>query len=223
MTSSRFRVLAAPLLLVFGAIATLPVLAQAPAAAEPFVAGTDYVLIEPAQPTSSGDKIEVLEVFGYSCIHCAHFAPQLNAWKKQQKEDVKVDYMPAVFGGIWVVYGRAYYAAQTMGVLDKTHDALFEALHTQKRQIGSLEDLGAWYGEHGVDAKEFLAAMESFNVNAKIAHAQEQVPKYGVEGTPSLIVNGKYRVMAPREGSYAKMLQITDFLVEKERATRKAG
>ena len=169
------------------------------------------------------DKIEVVEVFGYSCIHCAHLAPQLATWKKALPDDVKLDYMPAVFGGVWEVYGRAYYAAETMGVLANTHDALFEALHTEKRKIGSLDDLGTWYAEHGVDKAQFLAAMESFTVNTKIARAQEQVPRYGVDGTPSLIVNGKYRVVAPREGSFTKMLQITDWLIERERAAKKAG
>ena len=222
MLPSRLRTFAALLLLAIGAFAALPVLAQAPAAEE-FTSGKDYFPIEPAQPTSSGDKIEVLEVFGYSCIHCAHLAPQLAEWKKQQPADVQVDYMPAVFGGVWEVFGRAYYTAQTMGVLEKTHDALFVALHTDKVKIGSLDDLAGWYAQHGVDKAQFLATMESFAVNAKIAQAQQQVPRYDVDGTPSLIVNGKYRVVAPREGSFTKMLQITDWLVAKERAAKKAG
>lgn len=223
--TSRLRSFATPLLLAVAALLALPAAAQTPpaAGAEPFQAGRDYFPIEPAQPTSSGDQIEVIEVFGYSCIHCAHLAPQLAAWKKTLPSDVKLDYMPAVFGGIWEVYGRAYYTAQTMGVLEKTHDPLFEALHTEKRRIGSLDDLAAWYAEHGVDKAQFLATMESFAVNAKIAQAQAQVPRYGVDGTPSIIVEGKYRVVAPREGSFTKMLQITDWLIEKERAAKKAG
>ena len=230
MTSPRFRSFAAPLLLALGALAAMPVFAQAMAPSAPanddgapYQSGRDYFPIEPVQSTSSGEQIEVIEVFGYSCIHCAHLAPLLAEWKKTLPADVKLDYMPAVFGGIWEVYGRAYYAAETMGVLEKTHDLLFEALHTEKRKIGSLDDLGAWYAEHGVDKAQFLSTMESFTVNAKISQAQQQVPRYGVDGTPSLIVNGKYRVVAPREGSFTKMLQITDWLIERERAAKKAG
>ena len=225
----RLRSFAMPLLLAVSALVTLPAFAQAPATAAPaaggelYQAGRDYFPIEPAQPTSSGDKIEVLEIFGYSCIHCANLAPQLTTWKKTLGDDVHFDYMPAVFGGVWTVFGRAFYAAQTMGVLEKTHDPLFVALHTEKRQIGSLDDLGAWYAEHGVDKAQFLATMESFAVNGKIAHAQEAVPLYGVEGTPSMIVNGKYRVVSPREGGFTKMLEITDWLIARERAARKAG
>lgn len=229
MTLSRLRSFATPLLFALGALAAVPVFAQAAPQAEPandaapYQSGRDYFPIEPVQSTNSGDRIEVIEVFGYSCIHCAHLAPQLTAWKKALPADVKLDYMPAVFGGVWEVYGRAYYAAETMGVLENTHDALFEALHTEKRKIGSLDDLGAWYAEHGVDKAQFLSTMESFTVNTKIAQAKQQVSAYGVDGTPSLIVNGKYRVVAPREGSFTKMLQITDWLIERERAAKKAG
>lgn len=226
--TSRLRSFASPLLLVLASLVALPALAQDKAAApaangDPYQAGRDYFPIEPAQPTNSGDKIEVIEVFGYSCIHCAHLAPQLTEWKKTLADDVKLDYMPAVFGGVWTVFGRAYYAAQTMGVLDKTHDALFVALHTDKVKIASLDDLGNWYAEHGVDKAQFLATMDSFAVNGKIATAQEVVPLYGVEGTPSMIVNGKYRVVSPRDGGFTKMLQVTDWLIAKERAAKKAG
>ena len=234
MTSTRLRSLAAPYLFALAALVAAPVASahehahdHAPTAAaagdDSIQAGRDYFLVEPPQSTESGDKIEVLEVFGYSCIHCAHLAPALTEWKKTLGDDVKLDYMPAVFGGIWEVYGRAYYAAQTMGVLDKTHDALFVALHTDKRKIGSLDDLGAWYAEHGVDKAQFLSTMESFTVNTKIATAREQVEKYGVDGTPSIIVNGKYRVVAPSQGGFPRMLQVTDHLIAQERAAKKAG
>ena len=181
MTLSRLRSFATPLLFALGALAAVPVFAQAAPQAEPandaapYQSGRDYFPIEPVQSTNSGDRIEVIEVFGYSCIHCAHLAPQLTAWKKALPADVKLDYMPAVFGGVWEVYGRAYYAAETMGVLENTHDALFEALHTEKRKIGSLDDLGAWYAEHGVDKAQFLSTRESFTVNTKIA--QERAAK----------------------------------------------
>lgn len=228
--SLRLRSFASPLLFVAAALLALPAFAQetkpavAPAAdGAPYQAGRDFFPIDPVQRTESGDKIEVIEVFGYSCIHCAHLAPELATWKKSLPADVKLDYMPAVFGTVWEVFGRAYYTAQTMGVLDKTHDALFVALHTEKRRIASLDDLAGWYAEHGVDKAQFLATMESFAVNAKIEQAKEQVPKYDVDGTPSLIVNGKYRVAAPREGGFPRMLQITDWLIAQERAAKKAG
>lgn len=214
---------------IFGAmialLLTTACTAQAPDAAQAqFQAGTDYFPIEPAAPLSPGnDRIEVVEVFGYSCIHCANAEPVISAWKKNLPEDVAFIYLPAVFGGVWEAFARAFYTAETMGVLSRTHDAMFKAVHVDRRGFRSLEDIAAFYAEQGVDKEQFLATMESFAVNAKIARAQQMAPRWGVEGTPSIVVAGKYRVVAPREGSFEKMLQIVDFLVAKERAERKAA
>src|SRR5690606_36654359 len=206
-------------LLLTACVATAQVAATQPAITE----GRDYFPIEPAQPTTSDDKIEVVEVFGYSCVHCATLQPFVDAWKPKLADDVEFTYMPAVFGGIWEVYGRAYYTAETMGVLEKTHSDLFKALHVERRPIRSLEDVAAFYGDYGVDPEEFLGTMQSFAVNAKIARATQTVQRYGVEGTPTMVVNGKYRVPAPREGGFERQLQIVDQLVEMERAAAKAS
>ncbi len=198
--------------------------AQTPAAVAAPVAGTDYVLINPPVPTSAAPgKIEVVEVFGYSCVHCATFQPVVNEWKKALPAHVQFSYMPAVFGGAWEIYARAYYAAETMGILDQSHDAIFKALHTDRKPIQSIEDVADLYTAYGVTREDFLASMQSFAVNAKIARAQQTVQRYGVEGTPSMIVNGKYRVMSPREGGFQRMLEIVDALVAQELTAAKGG
>jgi protein dithiol oxidoreductase (disulfide-forming) len=189
-----------------------------------YTEGKDYFPITPAQPTTSPGKIEVIEVFGYPCIHCAHAAPVIAKWEKTLPADVRFVLMPAVFGGVWEAYGRVYFAAETMGVVPKTHAALFEAIHTQKRAMNNFDDIAAFYAEHGVDKAQFLATLQSFPVNAKIADSQRQVTAYGVQGTPTMIVNGKYRVVAPTGNeSFEKMLQVVDFLVAKERAATPKG
>lgn len=206
-------------------IASLLLLAAPLALADDGIeAGRDYFLIEPAQPTQADGKIEVLEVFGYSCIHCAHAAPAINEWRAGLPADVKFDFLPAVFGGIWEAFGRAYYAAEATGVLEKSHDRMFEIVHTERRNFGSLADIAGAYTEFGVDKEAFLATMSSFAVNARIAQAQNQARAYGVEGTPSMIVNGKYRVVAPGgDHSFERMLSVVDHLIAKERAAAKAG
>ena len=204
-------------------LATAALLILSPLALAQYEAPRDYQLIEPAQPVS-GDKIEVVEVFGYPCIHCAHAAPVIKEWAVGLGPDVKLSYVPAVFGGVWEAFGRAYYTAETMGVAQKTHDKLFEVIHTEKREFRNLEDIAAFYAEHGVSKDAFLAAMTSFPVNAKISQSIEQVRGWGVEGTPTMIVNGKYRVMSPGgENGYQTMLKVVDFLVAKEREAKKAS
>jgi thiol:disulfide interchange protein DsbA len=194
------------------------------AAAQEFVEGRDYVTIVPAAPATSGDAIEVIEVFGYPCIHCAHAAPVIAEWKKSAPADVKLGYVPAVFGAVWEAYARAFYTAETTGVLERSHDKLFEVLHTERRQIRNLEGIAEYYAEFGVDKDTFLGTMTSFAVDAKIAQSQQQVAAWGVEGTPTMVVAGKYRVMSPGgEGGFEKMMKIVDFLVEKERAARAAS
>lgn len=198
--------------------------AQTPqAASQGFQEGKDYTTLPAASPLlSNSDRIEVVEVFGYSCIHCANLAPVIATWKQQQPEDVQVVYMPLASGGTWEAFARAYYTAETMGVLDRTHVPMFQAVHSERRAFRGLDDIAAFYGEHGVDKEQFLATMESFAVNAKIARAQQQAPRWQIEATPTIVVAGKYRVM-PGQGGFDRMLQITEFLVERERAARSAG
>ena len=185
------------------------------------VEGRDYTRIDPPTKTS-GDGIEVVEVFGYSCSHCAHFQPLVSEWKKKLPADVKFEYLPAAFGGVWEVYARVFYTAQTMGVLDKTHDALFEALHTEHRPISKIEDLADFYAEHGVDKAQFLSTLDSFPVNAKVAEARDRAAAWNIEGTPTMVVAGKYRVMAPPQerGGFKGMLEIVDRLIARERAAK---
>ncbi|MCB1568185.1 MAG: thiol:disulfide interchange protein DsbA/DsbL [Xanthomonadales bacterium] len=191
-------------------------------AADP-VQGVDYALIDPPVPPKDSGKIEVVEVFGYSCSHCAHFAPTMSQWKAKQPADVNVEYLPAAFGGIWEIYARVYYTAATMGVVDATHDALFKALHEERRPINKLEDIADFYAEHGVNKEQFLSTIDSFPVNAKLDEARRRAMAYGVDATPTMVVDGKYRIMAGKEGGFERMLQVVDFLIAKERAARKAS
>lgn len=209
------RVLASLMLL-------LPVAALAQAPAEAPRVGVDYVVLNPAQPTYGQGKIEVAEVFGYSCGHCANFQPQVNAWKKRLGADVRFTYVPGVFGGIWDNFARAYFAAEAMGVLDKTHDAVFKAIHLERKiSSGSLEEIAGLYGNLGVDQKVFLSTMNSFAVNAKLSRAKQFSQRTGVTGTPTIIVAGKYRVQVSDRGLQG-LISTTDWLLAREREAGKA-
>ncbi len=193
--------------------------AATPGAAEP---GKNYFLIEPPQPTASGDKIEVLEVFSYACIHCAHFQPYADELKAKLPATATFAYMPAIFNAQWEAYARAFYTAQSLGVLDKTHQAVFDAVHRDKRPMRSFDDIAAFYGEHGVDVARFKAASTSFEVESKLARSKDMVGKYGVDGTPTVIVNGKYRITGASAGGYPQLLALVETLVRKEQDAGKA-
>lgn len=175
----------------------------------------NYFLVEPPQPTASGSKVEVLEVFSYACIHCAHFQPVADKLKKDLPSYAEYSYMPAIFNPQWEPYARAFYTAQSMGVLDKTHNAMFEAIHTEKKPLGDINSLAAWYANYGVDPSKFIAASTSFEVESKMARSLSMVPKYGIDGTPSIIIDGKFRLSRTSAGSDEDMMELVKYLVDK--------
>lgn len=209
----------------FLALATLAlasVSACAQVGVEPYQAGTHYFPIEPAQPTATGDKVEVVEVFSYACIHCAHFEPQVKAWKAKMPANVEFSYLPAIFNPSWEVFARAYYAAEVLGIAEKAHQDLFDGIHV-RRDVRNLDDIAKIYAKHGKTEQQFVDATKSFGVEMKINRAKQMVPRYGVDGTPTVVVAGKYRVTGGSAGGMDKMFDVVNFLVAKEAAAKKAA
>ncbi len=199
----------------------------APAVAAPAVvaaeAGKNYFLIEPPEPTASGDKIEVLEVFSYACVHCAHFQPYADEIKSKLPAYAQFSYMPAIFNDAWEAFARAFYTAQSLGLLEKNHQAMFDAVHRDHRQFNSFDDIAKFYGEHGADVEKFKQVATSFEIESKIARSKTLVPKYGVDGTPSIIIDGKYRITGASAGGYPQLVALVDTLVKKEHAAKMAA
>jgi thiol:disulfide interchange protein DsbA len=186
------------------------------------VAGTDYAVIPGGQPFEPRNgKVEVVEVFGYVCPACARMAPVMSAWKKKLPADVRLTYVPAAFGREWIPYAHAFYAADALGLVDRSHDAVFHAIHIEQSLPGEGKEpdeqaIAKFYGKYGVDPKVFADAMHSFTIDAKLARAKQFMIDSGVEGTPTMIVDGKYRVLGRGD---AEVLRITDLLIAQERAT----
>lgn len=200
-----------------------------------WVEGKNYFLIEPAQPTSHPGKIEVTEVFSYACPACNGFHATVDQIAKSLPSDAVMNYLAASFrpDENWPVYQRAFYAAQALGVVEKTHDALFDAtwktgetatynLETGKPKPKAawptIEDLAKFYAKYGVDPKEFVGIANSFTVNTKMKRADDLMKAYGVDSTPTMIVNGKYRFTTASAGGYAQSVELTQWLVAKEAA-----
>ncbi len=207
--------------------AAKPAARPAPAQAMPgFVpqAGLDYTLLPSPQPTFGAGKIEVAEVFSYACIHCAEFQPKVNAWRKSLPADVRWEYVPAVFGGMWDNFARAYFSAQVLGVQPRTHDLVFKSVFVDKTAgTGKLEEIADLYARWGSDKAKFLATMNSFGVTAKLNRARQFALRTGVTATPTIIVNGKYRVEVTRQRGFDGMLATTTWLVAQERAAARAA
>ncbi|MEP6632631.1 MAG: thiol:disulfide interchange protein DsbA/DsbL [Luteimonas sp.] len=205
--------------LLCGSLLSTPVFAQHNTSFVP-ERGTDYELIENGQPYRPlKGKIEVVEVFGYWCIHCAHFQPQVDAWTRKLPKDVRFTYVPAVFEDN-DPFARAYFAAERTGALARTHDAMFDAVHVNQTlaKNPTLDELADFYATQGYPAAKMKAAMEAPAVAGQLAYAKAFALRSGVSGTPTLVINGKYRV----DGRTADdRLRIADALIAMERGHKR--
>lgn len=178
-----------------------------------------YEVINPPQNTSTGDKVEVLEFFWYGCPHCYELEPQIREWDKERRADnVEFVRVAPPLNPAWANHGRAFYAAKILGVLDTFDEAMFHALHEERKRLNSLEDIAAFAGDIGLDEDEFLKTMKSFAVEMELKRARQQAIAMRLTGVPAVVVNGKYKTSASLAGGYPAMLDVIDRLAEQESA-----
>ena len=196
--------------------------------------GEHYFELRPAQPrVTFDDKIEVTEVFSYGCIYCNRFYPIVDKLKASLPSNAKLVYLPASFlpNENWPMFQRAFCTADSLGLVEKTHDAMFDAVwktgelaildeKTQqlKKTMPTIEDAAKFYNRiAGVPVDKFIAAAtKSFDVDLKVKRADELVKAYRVDGTPSIVVNGKYRINLGAVGTADRLVDLVTWLVQKE-------
>ena len=185
--------------------------------------GGNYRVITTPQPTQTGDKIEVLEIFWYGCPHCFAFEPFVSQWLKTKPADVEFRRLPAVFGDKWAPGARVYYTAQTLNVLDKVHTAFFHALHEEHRKFESADDYAPLFVQAGANQDDFSKVFNSSETLEKVKQAALQGQAYGIEGVPSVIVNGKYLTAGAMAGSYEALIQVINGLIDLSRHEKGAA
>jgi protein dithiol oxidoreductase (disulfide-forming) len=206
------------------------------AQAAPWVAGKHYAVLPQAQRTNvPAGKVEVLEVFSYGCPACNHFLPIMKQIKASLPSNAQMMYLPASWNAAenWPTFQRAYLTASTLGVADKAHDAMFDAIWNTgelavmdpddprklKSTLPSMEDIARLYQRvTGVKAADFVAASKSFGVDVKVRQADSQIIAMQVSGTPTLVINGKYRINNENLRGSDDFIQLVKFLVAKETA-----
>ncbi|MBY6204719.1 thiol:disulfide interchange protein DsbA/DsbL [Halomonas denitrificans] len=195
----------------------------APLAQAQFVEGTHFERIDGPAAAETDGGIEVVEVFSYMCPHCRNFQPYVSAWEEELAEDVTFRRVPVSFNRSWEPFARAYVTANVMDILDESHVALFEALHDERRSIRTLSDLAEFHSQFGVDAEAFESTAGSFPVEAAMRKGRAELGKWGIRSTPTLVINGKWRVSPQRGSTFEDMLAVADYLIERERAETAAG
>jgi len=184
----------------------------------PYRAGEHYAkLPSPVSTSVDEDKIEVVELFWYGCPHCYQLEPRIDEWLADLPRDVEFVRMPAVMGRNWDVHARAYYAAELLGIAEKTHAPLFDAIHAKRQRLFDLESLTEFYGAYGIEKTEFERAYNGFSVNSKIMKATNKQKAYRATGVPAIIVNGKYRVGMAMAAGEQELFAVVDHLIDKER------
>jgi len=194
------------------------VFAQA-GAAEPFREGVHYTGFSQAAAKRSSDTITVTEIFSYGCHACNEFEPIIQNWKGKQAEDVELDRIPVGFGrAAWELLAKGYVMAEILGVEEQGHAPLMNAIWKESRQMRSIQDLADFYAEHGADRDKFLALDQGFMLSMRQKQNADKLAIYAPRGTPTMIVNGKYKVQTSQAvPSYQAMLAVVDYLVQKER------
>ncbi|MGH8398313.1 MAG: thiol:disulfide interchange protein DsbA/DsbL [Gammaproteobacteria bacterium] len=217
---NTFRTLAIGLLIasLFASSATL--------AATSFTEGVNYVPVSPPQPTTvQPGQIEVIEFFWYGCPHCFAFEPYVDAWLKHKPANVVFKLIPAAWtGGEHMdIDGKAFYTAQALGLEPKIHNPLFNAIHVQNQYalMTNQDALQEFFAKYGVSKQQFDSTWNSFGVQLKMNQALQTLTRYGIQGVPTFVINGRWMTGAGYQMAPADAMKCIEFLVQKEEAALK--
>ena len=201
-------------------LAVVAALSMGVAAQEQYQEGVHYELIEPAIHAGISDRVVVTEFFSYGCGHCYNFEPLLESFESRLPDGVVVQRTPVIWNNNpgMKLLAKTYYAVEVLDVFEPVHGAVFNTIHRQRKRLSSPEAVRAVFVENGVDAKDLDRAVGSFGSDSRVRQAAARTEGARVQGTPSLMVNGKYRIDTRQAGSQANMLKIAAFLADKELA-----
>jgi len=219
---------------LIAALLALAALLQPPAApGATWSEGVQYVRLAPPQQTTlPSGKAEVMEVFSYGCPACNAFQPVMEKLRRSLPANAQLVYLPAAFNPAedWPMFQRAFLAAQALGIAERTHQAMFDAVwktgelgitvpetNRLKQPLPSIADAARFYARvAGVDPQQFLAMANSFGIDSKMRAADAQILAMHVDATPTLIVNGKYRVIRDELKSNDELIELVKYLVAKD-------
>jgi thiol:disulfide interchange protein DsbA len=201
-------------------IAVLPNGMISHAQIERFISGTHYQEIDNPVNTNDASKVEVIEAFWYGCSDCFSFEPLIADWEENKPEYVDFVRFPALWNGLMKVHAQVFYAAEALDSVDILHEHIFNAINVERNMLQNEDQISELFAQHGISQSDFDSAFNSFSVRTKVNQAEKRMSDYGIRSTPNMIVNGKYLVATGENvRTQQEMLEVVDFLVEKEKAT----
>ena len=161
-------------------------------------------------------RVEVVEVFAYSCNHCFNFETYLDQFEKSKADYIDFKKMPVVFNDAYKTHARIYYTAESLGNLDVMHRKIFKAMHLDRKSLMDENEIYQLFAEQGISKQQFLSRFRSFTVESKVNRAQRLTSKYKIRSTPTMVINGKYTANGPAVKTFEDMLAVAKELAERE-------
>ena len=191
-----------------------------PVAAQQLKLDVDYREI-PQQPIATGERIEVIDFFFYGCQYCNELWPRLERWEQKKPADVVLRRVPVVRRDSWVPLAKTFFALEAMGVEERLHGAVYRSYHVEDLYMSQEKVIAEWAAKQGLDAEKFMAIYRSDETRQKVETARKLTVDYDIQGTPSLVVDGKYLT----DGSSGKTIEILDGMIRlaRQQRTAKAG
>ncbi len=180
-----------------------------------------YTETREAMTVSTGDKIEVVELFWFGCGHCFALEPTLKSWLKRKPENAEFVKVPAIFtSNSWEFHGKAFYTMQALDVPSEAYDAFFNQIHVNRKNVGNLAQLSDFLAAYDKSAEDVESAFNSFAVDSQVRAAKKLTRQSGITGVPAMVVDGKYLTSQRMAGSSDQMFKVVDQLVEKAAGER---
>lgn len=206
-------------LVVAGALLPFAAFAQQPGLVE----GRDYKPVQPPQPTESGNKIEVLEFFQYSCPHCYAFNPDLDAWRKKLAPDVDYRRVHINWDNSTLPHTKIYYSLEQLGRVADVHEKVFNAIHGARKRMLDPNEIADLMAANGIDRKQWLDVFNSFSIATKATKAMATWKAYKIDGTPTLACDGRFLTSPSIVGSRTGSLAVLDALIQRVRTEKGGG
>lgn len=186
--------------------------------AQGYQEGVHYERVAPADDRDPNAPIMVEEYFWYGCPHCYSLEPSVTLWLETKPENVTFVRVPAPLNSRWAVHARAYFVAEVLGKADEIHQPLFDAMHAERRQIMTKEELATFFGEYGISEEEFNKVWDSFAVQNKMQKALNEARRYRLTGVPAVVINGEYVTTMATSGG--RVFEVVNYLVAQINASR---
>ena len=188
-----------------------------------YAEGRNYFRLVPTQPTMGGaDKIEVAELFMYSCPHCYTLDPHFERWAADVDPGVRVVRIPVMFNRIAQMHAQLYFTSELLAASGQLadwsafHEAVFVEFHQRRNRLTSMDSIERLFARFGVSAEDFSKTWNSFPVNQKMRLAADLSRRYGIEAVPAVVVAGKYRTSVADAGSLDDLFGVIDELLVRE-------